>query len=102
MSGKIICDICGKSMWHDTSNTQNKYKVNENCIGCGACEATCPSVFKLQDDGFAKAIDNIMKKDKVELEIFGLRAAQFIKKEKNSECIMEKVMRFVEDNKNGG
>ena len=53
-------------------------------------------------DGFAKAIDNIMKKDKVEVEIFELRAAQFIKKEKNSECIMEKVMRFVEDNKNGG
>ena len=30
LSGKIICDACGKSMWHDTSNTQNKYKVNEN------------------------------------------------------------------------
>ena len=40
-----------------------KYKVNENCIGCGACEATCPSVFKLQDDGFAKAIDDEVKQE---------------------------------------
>lgn len=64
-----------------------------------------PYVFfsKTEDsDGFAEAIDNIMQIDKSELGIFGLRAAQFIKKEKNSEYIMDKVMRFVEDNKNDG
>ncbi len=28
-----------------------KFKVNHDlCIGCGACENTCPEVFKLIDD----------------------------------------------------
>ena len=48
-------------------------------------------------DGFAEAIDNILQKNKDELEEFGLRAARFIKTEKNSELIMKKVMDFVED-----
>ena len=26
-----------------------KYKVNDGCIGCGVCEATCPEVFTLVD-----------------------------------------------------
>lgn len=26
------------------------------CIGCGLCEATCPSVFKLNDDSLAEVI----------------------------------------------
>lgn len=26
------------------------------CVGCGACEATCPEVFKLNDDGKAEAV----------------------------------------------
>jgi ferredoxin len=34
-----------------------KYKVNENCIGCGLCEGICPEVFSMTDDGVAKAID---------------------------------------------
>ena len=26
-------------------------KINkEKCIGCGSCEATCPSVFEIKDD----------------------------------------------------
>ncbi len=30
-------------------------KVNEEtCIGCGTCEAMCPAVFKVGDDGKAK------------------------------------------------
>lgn len=33
-----------------------KYKVNDSCIGCGLCEATCPEVFSIQDD-VAVAID---------------------------------------------
>ena len=28
--------------------------VNENCIGCGLCAGTCPVVFVMGDDGFAK------------------------------------------------
>ncbi len=30
-----------------------KFKVNENCIGCGACTGICPEVFDLNDDGIA-------------------------------------------------
>ncbi|MFR4599069.1 MAG: ferredoxin [Coprobacillus cateniformis] len=26
------------------------YKVNESCIGCGACTAVCPEVFDFNDD----------------------------------------------------
>ena len=31
-----------------------KVVVNrDNCIGCGACEAICPEVFNLDDDGLS-------------------------------------------------
>ena len=33
-----------------------RYYVNETCIGCGLCEATCPEVFSIQGD-VAVAID---------------------------------------------
>lgn len=32
-----------------------KFKVNENCIGCGLCAATCPDVFHMTDAGVAEA-----------------------------------------------
>lgn len=32
------------------------FKVNENCIGCGVCAATCPDVFDLNEDGLAENI----------------------------------------------
>ena len=35
-------------------------KVNEYCIGCGACTAVCPDVFDLNDEGKA---ENIMGED---------------------------------------
>ncbi|WP_041138529.1 ferredoxin [Beduini massiliensis] len=33
-----------------------KTKVNETCIGCGACTAVCPEVFDLNGDGLAENI----------------------------------------------
>jgi len=33
------------------------------CIGCGACPATCPEVFKLEDDGYAVAYVNPVPED---------------------------------------
>ena len=27
-----------------------KYRVNDNCIGCGLCESICPEVFSIQGD----------------------------------------------------
>ncbi len=47
--------------------------------------------------GFAEAIDRVMSNSKEDLQAAGLRAAQFIKNEKNSELTMKKVMAFVND-----
>lgn len=33
-----------------------KIKVNENCIGCGACTAIAPEFFEISDEGYAKPI----------------------------------------------
>lgn len=36
-----------------------KAKVDDNtCIGCGLCEATCPEVFKLNDNDISEVIVN--------------------------------------------
>ena len=40
-----------------------KYYVNENCIGCGLCEGTCPEVFSMTDEGVAVAIDTDVPED---------------------------------------
>ena len=62
-----------------------KVKVDKNlCIGCGACQSIEPSVFELEDDGLAKAIDT---------EINGL--AKAIDTEINKE-IKENVMDAIE------
>ncbi|MCC8016367.1 MAG: ferredoxin [Clostridiales bacterium] len=36
-----------------------KYFVNENCIGCGLCAETCPSIFELTDAGAAHAKEDV-------------------------------------------
>jgi ferredoxin len=40
-----------------------KYRVNEGCIGCGMCEATCPEVFSMTDEGVAEAIEADVPED---------------------------------------
>ena len=33
-----------------------KVVVNQNCIGCGACESICPEVFQINDEGLSTVI----------------------------------------------
>ena len=40
-----------------------KATVNEDCIGCGLCEGTCPEVFAIGDDGLAHAIEEEAAED---------------------------------------
>lgn len=30
--------------------------IDDRCISCGQCEATCPEVFQINDDGVASVI----------------------------------------------
>jgi ferredoxin len=44
-----------------------KLKVDKDlCIGCGACQAVCPEVFEIEDDGLATTIVDEIKEDNVE------------------------------------
>ena len=36
------------------------------CIGCGACQAICPEVFEIDDDGLAKTIVNEIAEEVME------------------------------------
>ena len=39
-------------------------KVNKDlCIGCGACQAVCPEVFEIEDDGLATVVVNEIPED---------------------------------------
>lgn len=41
-----------------------KVVVNkDNCIGCGACEAICPEVFQLNDEGISTVVCDEVNKD---------------------------------------
>ena len=41
-----------------------KVVVNkDNCIGCGACEAICPEVFQLNDEGISAVVCDEVNKD---------------------------------------
>ena len=43
-----------------------KVVVNrDNCIGCGACEALCPEIFQIDDEGLSTVIDNNEIKDEL-------------------------------------
>lgn len=43
-----------------------KLKVNKDvCIGCGACQAVCPEIFEIEDDGLATVkVDIIPEENK--------------------------------------
>ena len=38
-----------------------KATVNEGCISCGACVATCPEVFRFDEDGVALAYAEVLQ-----------------------------------------
>ena len=41
-----------------------KLQVNKDlCIGCGACQAVCPNVFEIVDDGLAHSMVDIVPED---------------------------------------
>lgn len=41
-----------------------KVVVNrDNCIGCGACEALCPEIFQIDDEGLSTVINNEIKEE---------------------------------------
>ncbi len=46
-----------------------KFRVNQDCIGCGLCEATCPNVFHLTDQGVAEAIEQDVNEADLELAV---------------------------------
>jgi len=39
-------------------DTSMKAFVNDDCIGCGACEGICGDVFTINDDDVAEAIED--------------------------------------------
>ena len=42
-------------------------KVDKNiCIGCGACQAICPDVFEIEDDGLAAVTGEVTEANKEE------------------------------------
>ena len=42
-----------------------KYRVNEECIGCGLCAGTCPEVFSM-GDGVAVAIETDVPEEAID------------------------------------
>ena len=46
-----------------------KYRVNENCIGCGLCAGICPEVFSMTDEGVATAIETEVPAENEPLQI---------------------------------
>ena len=40
-----------------------KLVVNDNCVGCGACAATYPETFAIDDEGRSTVINNEVKEE---------------------------------------
>ncbi len=40
-----------------------KAKVNDGCISCGACVATCPDVFRFNDEEVAEAYADVTEEN---------------------------------------
>ena len=44
-----------------------KVVVNrDNCIGCGACEALCPEIFQIDDEGLSTVINQEVSEELTE------------------------------------
>lgn len=69
-----------------------KIKIDqERCVGCGRCTETCPSVFKLNEEGKATVLND--KVEECDLEPKGEKCAvvsESIKKAAD-ECIVEAI-----------
>lgn len=40
--------------------------IDDKCIGCGQCEAVCPDVFQIGDEGYAEVITNEFKEELID------------------------------------
>lgn len=40
--------------------------IEDKCIGCGQCEAVCPDVFQIGDEGFAEVVTNEFKEELID------------------------------------
>lgn len=62
--------------------------IEDKCIGCGQCEAVCPDVFQIGDEGFAEVITNEYKEeiiDDIEMAASGC-PTDAIEVNKNCDC----------------
>ena len=47
-----------------------KFKVDKDiCIGCGACNAICPDVFEINDDGLSEVVVETVPEEQKESAI---------------------------------
>ena len=72
-----------------------KVVVNrDNCIGCGACEALCPEVFQIDDEGLSTVINNEIKEElneKVTEAIESCSTSAISREEESNEKVTEAI-----------